>query len=503
MKKPSVFVVDDEVQICALLTRIMQREGYTVRSFTSGEEAAEAFSTDHPDVLITDLMMPGMSGLELVRKARQVLPSIGTILTTGYASMDNLVDALRSGVDDFVTKPFSVADIRSVVARVLDRIRVATPAAEPARSEPEIDLTRVTLARRLRDISVIESVHALIAEDPSSAELLPRSAATLDATLGVQSAALFARGTAPASFRVTSASPDDGPWASRLEFHSAGLARFAESGVAGPIELACLGAAAGLLGDGPLAAAPLCPREPGSRDNGVVVVARAVSHAPFQSEELRLLGVFSSALGDVYRVTRFAERGEDAYVGSLCDVVAATESRSPWFARHSDRVRELSVALGRRLGLAAHDLEVLEIASRLLDLGRVETPDELLAKPGHPSADEWLLLRRHAICADELVRPLGRLKHVKPVIRHHHENWDGSGYPAGLRGDEIPFLASIVRITDSYAALTSARAWRPALDGRTAVRQMVELSGRHFHPQLVAAFTKMQGETSAPGESPS
>ena len=91
-----------------------------------------------------------------------------------------------------------------------------------------------------------------------------------------------------------------------------------------------------------------------------------------------------------------------------------------------------------------------------------------------------------------MLRPLGRLRHAKPVVRHHHENWDGSGYPDGLRGDDIPYLAALVRITDAFSALTSPRPWRGALPQAEAVRRIVEASGTQFHPQLVAAFAEMQ-----------
>ena len=114
-------------------------------------------------------------------------------------------------------------------------------------------------------------------------------------------------------------------------------------------------------------------------------------------------------------------------------------------------------------------------------------------------ADEWEVLRRHAVRGSEVLRPVGRLRQVQPVVRHHHENWDGSGYPDGLRGEDIPLLASVVRIADSYAALTSARAWRPAMDDGDAVREILGLAGRHFHPQLTAAFAEMRLSAAAEG----
>ena len=437
-----------------------------------------------------------MSGLELVSRARETLPGVAAIVITGYASIDNVVDALRSGVDDFVTKPFSVAEIRNVVGRVL-QARSGTERAESRRgadADAPAPLSAESavpgaLARRFRDLSIVESVHTLLAEDLTSMEVVPRADPTLAAALHATRSVLLAPGSRDGAFRVRSATTAAARPAEDLELGV--LALVVASGVAGAVDREPLAALAPLLDGGPIAAAPLSPRDPEGDDSGVLVVSRPVDAPPFGAEDLRVLGVTAAALGDVFHSLRAAERAEEAYVASLSDVVAVTESRTPWFARHSERVHALSLRLARRLGLPASEVDTVDLAARLLDLGRIEVPDDVLGKPGRPSNEEWRALRDHASRADDLIRPFGRLRNVKPVVRHHHENWDGSGYPDGLRGDEIPFLASLVRITDAYVALTAARAWRGAMEPAAAVRQIVELSGRHFHPQLVAAFTEM------------
>jgi response regulator RpfG family c-di-GMP phosphodiesterase len=498
MTSASIFVVDDEVQICTLLTRILQREGYAVRAFSAPQQALDAVESGRPDLVLTDLMMPGMTGIELVRRMREKSPRVGAVLTTGYASVDTVVDALRSGIDDFVTKPFSVAEIRGVVSRVLQRAGIGAPvkvrAAADARAET------ASLVRRCRDSGYVESVHGLLAENLSAADLLPRCQAVLAAALDAGRAAILSRSPSSTAFRVRSATSRGGPWTARLDVDSRVLTSVVSSGAAACIDSADLGAAGPLLDVGPLAAAPLSPREARSEDAGLLIVSRAAPAHRFEAEDLRVLGVVAAAVGDVFRAIRAAESAEDAYFESLCDVVVATESRTQWFARHGERVRGLSVALARRLGLPDSDVETVEMAAPLLDLGRVETPDDLLGKAADPSDDEWRALRGHAVRADEMVRPLGRLRRVKPVIRHHHENWDGTGYPDGLAGDDIPLLASLVRIADAFAALTSERAWRPALPADSAARRITEMSGTLFHPRLAAEFVAMQAEGRAPAE---
>ncbi len=488
MERPTVYVVDDEEQICSLLQRILAREGYDVRAFPAAPDALAAVRDAPPDLLVTDLMMPGMSGLELIAAARPHAPQMGTIVITGYASIDTVVGALRSGVDDFVTKPFSVAEIRGVAARLIERARApAEPEPVAASGIRRPDDTPAAVARRLTEMSLSERLHALLAEDVDSRGLLLRAADVLRGALDAAAALLLAPAGPEGALHVHGA-----PWAARAaEGDPCDVpACVAAAASEAPLALDAADASALFAHGGAAVAAALSPRAAASPDAGVLVVARRPGAPAFDAEALRRLALAAGALGDVFRALRTAERAEEAYLETLTAVVTATEGRSPWFARHAERVRALAVRLGREMGLAERDLVVLESASRVLDLGRVGIPDELLAKPGRPSRDEWQVLRGHVAAGDAMLRPVGRLRRVKPVVRHHHENWDGTGYPDGLRGDEIPYLAALVRVVDAYAALTAPRAWRAALSDTEARARIRDLAGRHFHPELARVFVE-------------
>jgi response regulator RpfG family c-di-GMP phosphodiesterase len=497
----TVYVVDDEVEIGSLLTRILSRDGLRVLPFRTAQAALTAMERDRPDLVVTDLMMPGLNGLELATRVKALVPDAAIVVMTGFASLENVVDALRSGVDDFVTKPFGAGEIRAVVQRVLTRrsdrdgaaeeARVAAqaPAAVAADAAPD---PNVLLARRLRDMSLLESVHAMLGDDVDSRDLAGRCAAMLRDALGVTRAAIVVPGARDGVFRLNSATGTVGNGEREREHDASVLQLIRASATPANVEAFAIGDLAARLDRGPAAAAPLRPRDVGGPDAGVVLVSRAEGAPRFEGEDLRVLGVVSAAIGDVLHALRTAERAEEAYVQSLFDVVTATEHRAPWFLDHSMRVRDLSLQLAEHVGLPEAEIDTLRTAAPLLDLGRVHIGDEVLSKQGRLSTDEWRTLRSHPEIADALVRPLGRLRHVKPVIRHHHENWDGSGYPDGLRGEDIPYLAALVRITDAFAALTSPRPWRAPLSSADAVRRLVDFSGTHFHPQLVAAFAELQ-----------
>lgn len=148
-----------------------------------------------------------------------------------------------------------------------------------------------------------------------------------------------------------------------------------------------------------------------------------------------------------------------------------------------------AVLVGRTLGLPADDLDALHRGGYLHDLGKVGVPDAVLLKPGPLTEAEFALMKRHAEIGDSLCAPLQSLRHVRPIVKSHHERLDGSGYPNGLRGDEIPVLAQIVGIVDVYDAMTSHRPYRRALDPDEVTRFLLHEVGHHrFSRVHVEAF---------------
>jgi putative two-component system response regulator len=167
----------------------------------------------------------------------------------------------------------------------------------------------------------------------------------------------------------------------------------------------------------------------------------------------------------------------------------AAEKRDSTCAGHGHRLASLSVRLGEALGLTSTDLRTLRCAGYLHDVGKVAVPDAILLKSGPLTEAEWRVMYRHTIHGEEICRPLEGLEPVLPVIRHHHERWDGSGYPDGLRGEEIPLLARILQVADIYDALTTPRSYKSGLDSNAAIavlREEARLGWRD--PAIVDAF---------------
>ena len=221
------------------------------------------------------------------------------------------------------------------------------------------------------------------------------------------------------------------------------------------------------------------------RINGIEAGADEYLSKPVHPHELRAR---VRSLSRVKQLIDALDSAEAAFVALALTI----EARDPYTKGHCERLSQLAVSLGRMLGLGDGDLHALHHGGYLHDIGKVGVPDSVLLKPGPLTPEEFTLMRRHPEIGDTLCAPLQSLRAVRPIILCHHERIDGSGYPAGLRGDDVPLPAQIVGIVDVFDALTSQRPYRAALSREQAIALVLEdtRAGR-FNPAYVEAFLDM------------
>jgi putative nucleotidyltransferase with HDIG domain len=181
---------------------------------------------------------------------------------------------------------------------------------------------------------------------------------------------------------------------------------------------------------------------------------------------------------------------------------ATVEARDPYTAGHSQRVQRIALAIGEALDLPRSRLEALGLAGLFHDIGKLRVPDAVLTKPGPLSPDEFDLIKRHPDDGADIVGHLGRLRDVLPFIRHHHERWDGAGYPEGLAADDIPLEAAIVGLADAWDAMTTERPYSRARTTEEAAEEILRARGTQFAPAVVDAFfaTRLADLSSRRGE---
>jgi putative nucleotidyltransferase with HDIG domain len=169
-------------------------------------------------------------------------------------------------------------------------------------------------------------------------------------------------------------------------------------------------------------------------------------------------------------------------------MVNVLEQRDSYTAGHSRRVTEIALAIAARLELPEEDVKTLRLAGMIHDVGKIGIEDTILRKPGRLTDEEYAAIRTHPERGVQIIEPLDFLKDALPIVRHHHECYDGSGYPAGLKGEAIPQGARIVAIADTYDAITSSRAYRRARGQEAALAEIVRCSGSQFDPELADLF---------------
>lgn len=321
----TVLIVDDEYSGRETLQSVLEGEGYELIMAENGLQAIEKAKAYQPDVILLDVMMPGMTGFEVCERIRSdpQVAEIPIIILTALDDRDSLLTGLKSGADDFISKPFDRFELRA----------------------------------RLIGITRLNRFHKLVDE-----------------------------------------------------------------------------------------------RE------------------KLQQAHQHLL---------------------DAYDATIAGWSHAMDLRDRETEGHSQRVTELTLKLAKAFGIQDNELTHIRHGALLHDMGKLGIPDSILQKPDQLTNEEWVVMRKHPQLAYEMLYPVEYLRPALDIPYSHHEKWDGTGYPRGLKGEEIPLAARIFAIVDVWDAITSDRPYRPAYTIEQALSHIREQSGKHFDPQVVDVFFKL------------
>ena len=200
------------------------------------------------------------------------------------------------------------------------------------------------------------------------------------------------------------------------------------------------------------------------------------------------------------KLNKYARDLEEAYVSIVKVVAAAIDARDSYTHGHSARVSQLSVLMGKAIGLSKEELEDLEVACLFHDVGKIKTPDSILLKPGKLAQSEYEEMIRHVEYGASILNKAPSLRKYIPAVRHHHERQDGKGYPDGLNSDTIPLFASIISIADTFDAMTSTRPYRKAFSEEIALQEIVRVAGTQLRADLVAVFVGLIDKDNARDE---
>jgi putative nucleotidyltransferase with HDIG domain len=327
-----ILIVDDEEVMCSILARRLTREGYPCVTANDGREALQYFYKHPFSLIISDIKMPEMDGLALLKRVKATNPKMMVIMVTAFPEIDLAVEAMHLGAYDFIIKP---ADLDLVILSV-------KKALEKKRLEEEIVAYR-----------------------------------------------------------------------SHLE---------------------------------------------------------------------RLVEERTTKLQQAYRILK------KAHLDSVKVLVEAIDAKDPYTRGHSDRVTRMSLKIAFQFGFAEDRLESLEYGALLHDIGKIGIKDEVLQKPGALNSEEYQYIQEHPLIGVKIIEGLDFFKDKIPMIRHHHEHYDGSGYPDGLLGAAIPLEARIIAVPDAFDAMTSARPHRGMMPLQDVLMELEKCKGTQFDPKILEIF---------------
>jgi putative nucleotidyltransferase with HDIG domain len=213
----------------------------------------------------------------------------------------------------------------------------------------------------------------------------------------------------------------------------------------------------------------------------------------FNEADLELLAAIGNQAGVALHRVRLMGELERLLLDTIKAIAATIDARDGYTHRHSERVATLTAQLARELGLSEAERGTAELSALLHDVGKIAVPDSILNKPGKLTPEEFAEMRKHPVHGARILGNIqsATVKAVLPGVQYHHEKWDGTGYPDGLKGDAIPFLGRLLGVADFYDALTSARSYRGALSPAETVELIAKGSGSHFDPAIAAALIRI------------
>lgn len=185
------------------------------------------------------------------------------------------------------------------------------------------------------------------------------------------------------------------------------------------------------------------------------------------------------------------EKLEQAYLDSVETLRYTVEAKDPYTRGHSDRVSEFSVLIGKKLGLPEEQLRILRIGGLFHDIGKIGIPDNILQKESKLTDDEYSEIKNHPSIGVHILGSAEIFKDIIPIVKHHHERYDGRGYPSGLKGEEIPYIARIAAVADTFDAMTSKRSYRDALDLQVVKDEIKRCEGTQFDPEIAEVFLEI------------
>jgi putative nucleotidyltransferase with HDIG domain len=502
-----LLIVDDEESIRGVVCDYFKRRGYEVLTAPNGVKALELLSTHTFDCCFTDIHMPEMDGFELAERIRQVDNTLPVIVMTGFPSLENSIRTLKNGVVDFLIKPVNLKHMELSLRRVMHQRTLFMEnllLKNELRAKERIETINSELLSKVEELKILNRIMGHFTDATSSASVFQRTVDIAQEVIRADRASFFvihsstgqpvevASASVPTATVQVPAEPSaDGPTAGPPSPLSGDELRQLAGNVSvdGQPLLVCsdISEKKRLNRFGSVIAAPVKIRE---KIFGVLIAGAQSGGRVFTEKELFYLSFTTQKAASAIETLALYDNLYENLFATLYGFVHALEARDLYTRQHSSRVTDIAIILGRELGCSADELNILNFAGPLHDIGKIGIRDDILLKPGRLSAEEFEKIKEHPVIGANMLSQLGLWEQERHIIRCHHERFDGRGYPDGLKQEEIPFLARVLSLADAYDAMASDRAYRKRMEPSLILSIIQEGAGTQFDPRIVDAFHK-------------
>lgn len=507
-QKRAILVVDDDKRVVDLLQISLSQNGYRITTASTGEEALESVRRDTPDLIILDLRLPKKNGYEVCAalKSSKETAAIPVIMVSATAEVDARLQGLMHGADDYLTKPFSPKELLIKVRRIFERMdKQEVLSVKNKELESEVARNREDLVVRNKELRFqvfsLETLMGLTHQLNSSLDLESLMGTVILSVVGqlrVSSACLFLTDAREDPTRLD-ASTFKGvkeELVRSVSFaYDGGFVRAirpVDGEEARPVRLQELSEDPSLEREvGPLYAAgfPLvCPVMMKQKLTAVLAVGEKVSGQDFQSTDLDMVKALSESAGIAIENARLFKDLQETYLATVRVLVSTIEAKDPYTRGHTERVAEYAVGIAKAMDFTPEEVQTIQFGAILHDIGKLDTNDSILQKPGALTDEEWRMVKAHPVRGAQMLQGVKFLEKASDLVRHHHERVDGNGYPDGLRGDQITIGAKIVNVADAFDAMTTERPYRAGLTVDQAIGQLETKAGTQFAAEVVEVF---------------
>jgi putative nucleotidyltransferase with HDIG domain len=507
-KKETILFVDDEEAILSVTSEFFRRQGYKTLTARNGVEALEVIKTDSVDCCFTDINMPVMNGLDLAEKIRVQDNTIPVIIMTGYPSLENTIQTIKNGVVDFLVKPVDLRQMELCVRRLLRQRELFVENVllkEEIKSKERLEKLNQELLLKVKELHILNKILGSFTTMVSTSDVFKKAVdMALDITHADQSTFHVVNEAVRQPFEVASAraaasavppqDPDANPPAAAVlpngeAIDSQPWLNPLIMGVVSdelPLLISSNNGGGGLPKDfSSLMLVPLKIRE---KIFGVLTAAVCKGKHRFSEKELYYLAFMTQSAAHAIENLALYENIYQNLFATLYAFVKALEARDLYTRQHSSRVTGIALIIGRQLQCSTEELDIVNFAGHLHDIGKIGIRDDILLKPGRLTPEEYEKIKEHPVIGAGILEQLGLWEKERQIIRGHHERFDGTGYPDGLRRQEIPLLARILSVADVYDALASDRSYRQRMEESAIMKIIHEGAGTQFDPEVVAAF---------------